>query len=60
MTPQAYGGALASDPLLLLPATAFAPTRGVGVFVAINKFDFAAAMAMAGAVNELIAHLAPC
>jgi D-alanyl-D-alanine-carboxypeptidase/D-alanyl-D-alanine-endopeptidase len=39
--------------------TAFAPTRGVGVFVAINKFDFAAAMGMAGAVNELIAQLAP-
>lgn len=39
--------------------TAFAPTRGVGVFIAINKFDFAAAMAMAGAVNELIAQLAP-
>jgi hypothetical protein len=27
--------------------TAFAPTRGIGAFVAINKFDFAAAMAMA-------------
>lgn len=39
--------------------TAFAPTRGVGVFVAINKFDFAAAMGMAQAVNELIATLAP-
>ncbi len=39
--------------------TAFAPTRGVGMFVAINKFDFAVAMAMAGAVNELIAQLAP-
>ncbi|MGA7488417.1 MAG: D-alanyl-D-alanine-carboxypeptidase/endopeptidase AmpH [Xanthobacteraceae bacterium] len=39
--------------------TAFAPTRGVGVFVAINKFDFGAALAMAGAVNELIAQLAP-
>jgi D-alanyl-D-alanine-carboxypeptidase/D-alanyl-D-alanine-endopeptidase len=39
--------------------TAFAPTRGVGVFIAINKFDFGAAMAMAGAVNELIAQLAP-
>lgn len=38
--------------------TAFAPTRGVGVFIAINKFDFGAAMAMAGAVNELIAQLA--
>jgi D-alanyl-D-alanine-carboxypeptidase/D-alanyl-D-alanine-endopeptidase len=39
--------------------TAFAPTRGVGVFIAINKFDFAAALSMAGAVNELIAQLAP-
>jgi D-alanyl-D-alanine-carboxypeptidase/D-alanyl-D-alanine-endopeptidase len=39
--------------------TAFAPTRGVGAFIAINKFDFAAAMGMAGAVNELIAQLAP-
>ena len=34
--------------------TAFAPTRGVGAFVAINKFDFGAAMAMAGVVNHLI------
>jgi D-alanyl-D-alanine-carboxypeptidase/D-alanyl-D-alanine-endopeptidase len=39
--------------------TAFAPTRGVGVFVAINRFDFGAAMAMAEAVNHLIAELAP-
>jgi D-alanyl-D-alanine-carboxypeptidase/D-alanyl-D-alanine-endopeptidase len=39
--------------------TAFAPTRGIGAFVAINKFDFAAAMAMAGAVNQLIGELAP-
>jgi D-alanyl-D-alanine-carboxypeptidase/D-alanyl-D-alanine-endopeptidase len=39
--------------------TAFAPTRGVGAFVAINKFDFAAAMAMAGVVNHLIGELAP-
>ena len=38
---------------------AFAPGRGVAVFVAINKFDFAAAMGMAEAVNELIATLAP-
>jgi hypothetical protein len=29
------------------------------VFVAINKFDFAAAMGMAQAVNEMIATLAP-
>ncbi|HEY7663112.1 MAG TPA: D-alanyl-D-alanine-carboxypeptidase/endopeptidase AmpH [Xanthobacteraceae bacterium] len=39
--------------------TAFAPTRGVGVFIAINKFDFGAALTMAAAVNELIAQLAP-
>jgi serine-type D-Ala-D-Ala carboxypeptidase/endopeptidase len=38
---------------------AFAPTRGVGVFVAINAFDFAASMAMAEAVNGFIASLAP-
>ena len=39
--------------------TAFAPTRGVGAFVAINKFDFGVAMAMAGVVNHLIGELAP-
>ena len=39
--------------------TAFAPTRGIGAFVAINKFDFGAAMAMAGVVNHLIGELAP-
>ncbi|MGE0258911.1 MAG: D-alanyl-D-alanine-carboxypeptidase/endopeptidase AmpH [Alphaproteobacteria bacterium] len=39
--------------------TAFAPTRGVGVFIAINKFDLGAAMAMAEAVNHLITELAP-
>jgi serine-type D-Ala-D-Ala carboxypeptidase/endopeptidase len=39
--------------------TAFAPTRGVGVFIAINKFDFGAALTMAAAVNHLIAELAP-
>ena len=38
---------------------AFAPTRGVAAFVAINKFDFAAAIGMAEAVNEMIATLAP-
>ena len=38
---------------------AFAPTRGVGVFVAINKFDFGAATAMAEFANNLIAQLAP-
>ena len=39
--------------------TAFAPTRGVGVFVAISQFNFAAAMAMAKVANELIGTLAP-
>ena len=38
---------------------AFAPTRGVGVFIAINQFNFAAASGMAAAVNDLIAALAP-
>jgi serine-type D-Ala-D-Ala carboxypeptidase/endopeptidase len=39
--------------------TAFAPMRGVGAFVAINKFDFGAAMAMASVINHLIGELAP-
>jgi D-alanyl-D-alanine-carboxypeptidase/D-alanyl-D-alanine-endopeptidase len=38
---------------------AFAPTRGVGAFVAINKFDFAAGTGMAKVVNQLIGDLAP-
>jgi D-alanyl-D-alanine-carboxypeptidase/D-alanyl-D-alanine-endopeptidase len=38
---------------------AFAPTRGIGVFVAINQFDFGAATSMAAFVNDLIAQLAP-
>ncbi|WMS43087.1 D-alanyl-D-alanine-carboxypeptidase/endopeptidase AmpH [Acuticoccus sp. MNP-M23] len=38
---------------------AFAPTRGVGVFMAINQFDFAAGMEMATVANDLIAALAP-
>ena len=38
---------------------AFAPSRGVGVFIAINQFDFSAATAMAGVANRLIATLAP-
>ncbi len=37
---------------------AFAPTRDVGAFVAINTFDFAAAQKMAETVNDLIAALA--
>ena len=38
---------------------AFAPTRGVAVFIAINQFNFAASMATAKVANELIATLAP-
>jgi D-alanyl-D-alanine-carboxypeptidase/D-alanyl-D-alanine-endopeptidase len=38
---------------------AFAPARGVAVFIAINKFDFAAAAAMANVANDLITTLAP-
>jgi D-alanyl-D-alanine-carboxypeptidase/D-alanyl-D-alanine-endopeptidase len=38
---------------------AFAPTRGVGAFVAINQFNFGAAQKMAETVNEMIAALAP-
>ncbi len=38
---------------------AFAPTRGVAVFIAINQFDFGAAINMAALANDLIAVLAP-
>jgi len=38
---------------------AFAPTRGIAAFVAINQFDFATAMTMAEVVNEMIAALEP-
>jgi D-alanyl-D-alanine-carboxypeptidase/D-alanyl-D-alanine-endopeptidase len=38
---------------------AFAPSRGAGAFIAINQFDFGAGLAMAAAVNDLIATLAP-
>jgi serine-type D-Ala-D-Ala carboxypeptidase/endopeptidase len=38
---------------------AFAPTRGVGVFVAINQFNVGAFTAMAGMANGLIEQLAP-
>ena len=33
--------------------------RGVGGFIVINQFDFGAAGAMASALNDLIAALAP-
>jgi D-alanyl-D-alanine-carboxypeptidase/D-alanyl-D-alanine-endopeptidase len=38
---------------------AFAPTRGVGVFVAMNQFNFGAVRDMANMANDLIAQLAP-
>ncbi|KWV54909.1 beta-lactam-binding protein [Bradyrhizobium macuxiense] len=38
---------------------AFSPARGVGVFISINKFDFAAGTAMPAFANELISQLAP-
>jgi D-alanyl-D-alanine-carboxypeptidase/D-alanyl-D-alanine-endopeptidase len=38
---------------------AFAPARGVGAFVAINKFDLSAGLGMAGVINHLITELAP-
>jgi serine-type D-Ala-D-Ala carboxypeptidase/endopeptidase len=38
---------------------AFAPSRGIGAFIAISQFDLGAAMEMASAVNDLIAALAP-
>jgi serine-type D-Ala-D-Ala carboxypeptidase/endopeptidase len=37
---------------------AFAPTRGIGAFIAINTFDFTAAKSMADAINGMIAALA--
>jgi D-alanyl-D-alanine-carboxypeptidase/D-alanyl-D-alanine-endopeptidase len=39
--------------------TAFSPTRGIGVFVAINQFNVPAAMTMAKEVNDLISELTP-
>jgi serine-type D-Ala-D-Ala carboxypeptidase/endopeptidase len=39
--------------------TAFSPNRGTGVFVAINRFNFSAAMTMAKEVNDLIGALTP-
>jgi serine-type D-Ala-D-Ala carboxypeptidase/endopeptidase len=38
---------------------AFAPTRGVGVFIAINQFNLGAALKMAEVANEFLATLAP-
>lgn len=38
---------------------AFSPARGVGVFVSINAFDFAAGTVMPAFANELISQLAP-
>jgi D-alanyl-D-alanine-carboxypeptidase/D-alanyl-D-alanine-endopeptidase len=39
--------------------TAFAPSRGVGVFIAINEFNLAGGLGMMKAANELIGELAP-
>jgi D-alanyl-D-alanine-carboxypeptidase/D-alanyl-D-alanine-endopeptidase len=38
---------------------AFAPTRNIAACAAINAFDVPAVLAMAKAVNDLIAELAP-
>jgi D-alanyl-D-alanine-carboxypeptidase/D-alanyl-D-alanine-endopeptidase len=38
---------------------AFAPARNIGVMAAVNAFDFNAGLAMAKAVNDLVAELAP-
>jgi D-alanyl-D-alanine-carboxypeptidase/D-alanyl-D-alanine-endopeptidase len=38
---------------------AFAPARNTAVFIAINKFDFSAALAMGQFANELLEQLAP-
>jgi serine-type D-Ala-D-Ala carboxypeptidase/endopeptidase len=38
---------------------AFAPTRGVGIFIAINQFNIGASLAMMAAANGLIEQLAP-
>jgi len=43
----------------MLSYLAFAPTRGIGVFISINAFDFAAGMEMAEVINDLIATLTP-
>jgi D-alanyl-D-alanine-carboxypeptidase/D-alanyl-D-alanine-endopeptidase len=43
----------------ILSYAAFAPTRGVGIFVAINQFNFGAYAAVSTAANALIAQLAP-
>jgi D-alanyl-D-alanine-carboxypeptidase/D-alanyl-D-alanine-endopeptidase len=39
--------------------TAFSPTRGIGVFIAISRFNFSAAMTMAKEANDLISELSP-
>lgn len=38
---------------------AFSPSQNIGVFVAINQFNFSTAMEMATVANDLIATLAP-
>ena len=39
---------------------AFAPTRGIGVFVSINEFSVEGFEAMSKAAIELTTELAPC
>jgi D-alanyl-D-alanine-carboxypeptidase/D-alanyl-D-alanine-endopeptidase len=39
--------------------TAFSPARGIGIYIAINKFDLNASLAMAAFANDLIETLAP-
>jgi serine-type D-Ala-D-Ala carboxypeptidase/endopeptidase len=39
--------------------TAFSPTQGIAVFVAISRFNFSATMTMAKEVNDLIGELTP-
>jgi D-alanyl-D-alanine-carboxypeptidase/D-alanyl-D-alanine-endopeptidase len=39
--------------------TAFAPSRGVGVFIAVNRIDFGMFAGLTEGANELIASLAP-
>jgi serine-type D-Ala-D-Ala carboxypeptidase/endopeptidase len=38
---------------------AFAPARNAAVFIAINQFDFAAALAMGAMANDLLEQIAP-
>ena len=59
--------AQANQPMLLVKSgggagfmsyIAFAPSRGVGVFLAVNRVDFPMFLGLAGAANNLLASLA--